>query len=126
MRESQTAQDDTALGTIRSFFSLTERQAAAITAVVLNGSADWVLDRHEGWDGHLMLLITPAEGSDDAPTYTVDRDAAGLHLRVLEHEIYRALGTFSALEDLVAALQRIVEPVSDRAEVIDAPEAALA
>jgi hypothetical protein len=126
MRKSQTAQDDTAGETIRSFFSLTQRQAASISAIVLNGSTDWVLDHHQTCDGHLMLLITPAKGGDDTPTYTVDRDAAGLHLRVLEHETYRALDTFSALHDLVAVLQQIVTPVVNGGEVICAPEAVLA
>ena len=100
--------------------SLTDHQAASVAAVLPSLHGSWVLDRHVSYDGHLSVLLTPEEDSDEAPTYVIDRDGRGIHLRLLTAEAYQLLGTFSAIADLMPALRAAVSPENGAPEVTHA------
>ena len=120
MQTFQTEHSAVGSGTVRAMLSLTDHQASSIAAALPSLPGSWILDHHESYDGHLSVLLTAEGSGDDGPTYIVDRDGAGLHLRLLDAEAYGCLGTFTTIAELISALRAAMRPATGAAQVTHA------
>jgi hypothetical protein len=67
--------------------------------------ASWSLDRHEGYDGDLTLVLS---SRDSAASLVFSRSSAGFHAAIMEADAYRALGCYASLDALIAAACEIL------------------
>ena len=81
----------------------------------------WSLERHEGCDGDLTLMLMPQQA--DRANLVVRREADGYHLTANQDDNYRELGCFGALDELLATVRANVRgrslgagPLRDAAE----------
>ncbi len=89
---------------IRALHSLTAAQAEALEAVVRRLPGRWSAERHEGYDGHLSVLIAPEGGDEAGPSLVAHRDAGGLRLDTTRWDGWEAVGRFDTLPSLLEAL----------------------
>ncbi len=88
---------------VRALHSLTERHVTALSEALPHLAGQWVLDRHEGYDGDLTLLLS----SPDAPAahFVISRKASLFHLAATTGDEYRQIGDFAQLSELVPCVQ---------------------
>lgn len=86
--------------------SLREKHVAAVSAVVSEMPAPWSLERHEGCDGDLTLVLMPHDAN--AANLVVTRTAGGFHLDADRAHDYQAMGRFNTLAELVATIREMI------------------
>lgn len=96
---------------IRALHGLRETHAAATeTALSLLGCG-WSVERHDTYDGHLILMLSPAD--EDARCFVLHGSADGIHLDAMGDE-YEQLGRFdsvaSAIQSVCGHLAGIATP----------------
>ena len=91
---------------LRAFRSLREGHVLELSRITAREQGRWKLERHEGYDGDLTVLITSAEpqAGEGCPSLVVHRTQAGFHLAVSRDDDYAKLGCFTSMEELVAKL----------------------
>jgi hypothetical protein len=103
----QSAMSESGPGPLRAIDSLREHHVASLARAFSPWLATWSLDRHEGYDGDLTLILSSACG---AVSLVFSRSAAGFHAAIMEADAYRALGCFPSLDKLVAATCEFLPP----------------
>jgi hypothetical protein len=95
--------DPAQLSPVRAIYSLRESHITFLAQAVAAASGPWSIARHEGYDGDLMVLMTPP-GDGDAD-YVVSRTRAGFHLAATVEDTYQPIGVFATLAALVRCLR---------------------
>jgi len=103
-----TSPTDTSIVLFRTLSSLSEVQVDLLEAALPGLAGSWCLERHESYEGNLLLLIMPADGNDMTANLTIDQDAAGLNLGVLRGDELTSQGCYDSMETLIPALRRLV------------------
>ena len=93
---------------VRALHSLTETHARALQRVLRGCSGQWSLERHESYDGNLLLVLLPEADDAAAPTLTINRDRTGLYLGVLRKEAYATHGSFGDIKGVIKAIRRLL------------------
>ena len=93
--------DDVRTSPIRALHSLTHAQADQVEAALAQRPLSWVAERHEGYDGHLSLMLSQGEAADER-TLVVHRDAQGLRLDVTRGDRWDRVGCWPDMESLLA------------------------
>jgi len=94
--------DPARLSPLRLIHSLREADVATLSQALIGNSISWTLDRHEGYDGDLIVLLTQAHGGD--ADLVISRSAAGFQLGATSGDAYRRIGVFSSLAGLLKCL----------------------
>ncbi len=97
--------DDVRTSPIRALHSLTHGQADRVEAALAQRPGSWTAERHEGYDGHLSLVLSPPDAADDR-TLVVHRDEHGLRLDVTQGDRWDRLGCWP---DMGSLLARVLE-----------------
>ncbi len=87
-------------GPLRAMDSLREHHVAALARAFRPWAGSWSLDRHEGYDGDLTLILSSRDG---AASLVFSRSSAGFHAAIMEGDAYRTLGCFASLAALITA-----------------------
>jgi hypothetical protein len=98
--------DADAVSPLTAMHSLREAHAAALALAVSACPGTWTLDRHEGYDGDLTVLLTPADAA--SPILVVSHAADGFHLSGNRDDACERLGCFGSLDSLLAAVRSVV------------------
>jgi hypothetical protein len=96
--------DPDTLSPLRAMYSLHEKHVAVLTAALTRLPETWSLERHEGYDGDLTLLLMPQH--EETEKLFVNRSADGFHLIANHEDEFRELGCFDAMDDLVACMRK--------------------
>lgn len=99
--------DDGRISPIRALHSLTHAQADAVEALLPLLPGAWSAERHEGYDGHLSLMIAPEAGDAAAASLVVHRDEHGLRLDATRWDGWERVGRYDRLEALLDAILAI-------------------
>ncbi len=87
---------------LRSMHSLREKHVKVLVNVLSQLPDIWSLERHEGYDGDLSLMLTSEHQEDD--NFFVGRRASGFHLIANRDDDCRELGCFDTVDELVATM----------------------
>ena len=88
---------------LRAMHSLREKHVRTLAGALTQLPGIWSLERHEGCDGDLTLMLMPRQA--DRANLVVSREADGFHLTANQDDDYRDLGCFGALDDLLAMVR---------------------
>ena len=88
---------------LRALHSLREKHVRTLARTLTLLPGTWSLERHEGCDGDLTLMLMPHQA--DRANLVVSREADGFHLTANHGDDYRELGCFSALDELVVTVR---------------------
>jgi hypothetical protein len=105
------------LSPLRAIHSLREKDVAVFGTMMSRWPKTWSMDRHEGYEGYLTVILTPRDGS--SANYVVSRTVDGWHLSANHDDDYQTLGCFGSLEELVAVMWASIaseQPPPARAE----------
>ena len=94
--------DRSAASPLRALHSLTETQVARLEGALARLPGSWSLDRHEGYDGHLTLLVTAA--GDDSTSFSLHRTGQELHLSLWQGDEPTRSGTFLSVEEVARVI----------------------
>ena len=96
---------DHTLSPLRALGSLTSAQANQIVAGLSSLAGTWGIERHEGCDGHLSLLVTHAAPD---PPLLVERDTRGIRISlVLGDTVHPGTHRYSSTSNAVAAIKEM-------------------
>ena len=95
--------DPDTLSPLRTLHSLREKHVTVLAKTMSQLPGTWSLERHEGCDGDLTLMLMPQQ--PDRANLVVSREADGFHLIANQEDDCRELGCFGALDELVATLR---------------------
>ena len=97
---------------VRAIHSLLEHHVRVL-AIALSGLPGiWSLERHECYDGNLILMLTLQP--QDMQNLVVSRDESGFRLNSSQNDEYRELGCFSTMSELIATLRASVTTTMKR------------
>ena len=88
---------------LRALHSLREKHVRTLAGTLTQLPGIWSLERHEGCDGDLTLMLMPRQA--DRANLVVSLEADGFHLTANQDDDYRDLGCFGALDELLAMVQ---------------------
>ena len=91
------------LSPLRALHSLREKHVTVLAKTMSQLPGTWSLERHEGCDGDLTLMLMPQQAN--RANLVVSREADGFHLIANQDDDYRELGRFGAIDELVATLR---------------------
>ncbi len=92
--------------TIRAIQSLTPSQADAVRQAVGALSAEWSVDQHEDYEGHLSIVVSRDGQRGTGPTFLISGSVDRIELAELRADELHRLGDFSAIDELIAELTR--------------------
>ena len=94
--------------------SVRDGHAASVEALVARHPG-WSTKRHDGYDGDLLLMVTPVLGASSS--LVLSHDLVGFELGIIRVDEYEKLGCFDKLDQMMVALCRILvtDPRSDAA-----------
>jgi hypothetical protein len=105
--------DPDLISPLRSIHGLREADVAALTQAVAALDGSWSVERHEGYDGDLTVLIMPRDESRE--TFVVSRNADGVSLATNVGDDYRTIGIFASIGDVMQVVRsRHPAPPSDK------------
>ena len=88
---------------IRAIHSLHESHVRVLAAALSRLPGMWELERHECYDGNLILMLTLQ--AQDTQSLVVSRDENGFHLSSSQNDKYRELGCFGTMNEVIATLR---------------------
>lgn len=93
---------------IRALHGLTEAHVMRLAELAEKSCPGWSLQRHESYDGTLIVLLIPPEGTRIAcSTIVIYRDAGGFQLGEVDMDRWYKLDTVQTLDDVVAIIQQV-------------------
>ena len=95
--------DPDTLTPLRAIHSLREAHVTQLCRMLPGFSSRWSLDRHEGCDGDLTVILMP-NGADDVG-FALSRSSIGYNLAMTMGDVYQMLGTFGSLSDVARAVR---------------------
>ena len=91
---------------IRALHSLRDTHAETAEAAVASFGPRWSLERHESYDGHLILQLAP--GEEGECVFVLHGVAQGVHLALFSADSdYASLGRFETLQAALGFVQRL-------------------
>ena len=102
--QARSSLDDGRTSPIRALHSLTHAQADAVEALLPRLPGPWSAERHEGYDGHLSLVIAPEAGDVAGASLVVHRDQHGLRLDATRWDGWQPVGCYDAMAALLAGV----------------------
>jgi hypothetical protein len=103
------------LSPIRALYSLRPGHLGVLSHLVSRIPGAWSLDRHEGCDGDLTVIVSAQD--PNSAIFVISRTKEGFHLGLNEQDEYEKLGSFSSLDELVSEIEariaRPIEPISN-------------
>ena len=98
-----TLPDPDTISPLRAMHSLREKHVLTLAKALSRLPGTWSLERHEGYDGDLTLMLMPQQ--QESENLVVSREADGFHLIANQEDDYRSLGCFGAMDELVATMR---------------------
>ncbi len=81
----------------------------ALQLVITGISTLWSLERHETYDGDLLVLLMPNDGMRES--FGVSRSVKGYHLRTNLGDEFHDVGCFASFDELLGVVKsRAVRP----------------
>ena len=109
MRPEQYLSNTTA--SLRAFHSLSAAQARELELGMALVPGSWEIDRQEGYDGHLTLVISSAEAACDA-VFAVWRSGAELQMSTMRGDEQVTVQGFSSVSAVLLAIHSSIDQVS--------------
>ena len=106
MRPEQYQSNTTA--SLRAFHSLSAVQARELEQGMALVPGTWEIDRQEGYDGHLTLVISSAEPACDV-VFAVWRSGAELQMSMMRGDEQVAVQGFSSIEAVLLAIHSSID-----------------
>jgi hypothetical protein len=104
--------DPDTLSPLHALHRLRDVQVSLLAQTIAGFAGTWTLERHEGYDGDLTVLLVSAR-RDDA-TYVISRSAHGFHLGANLGDEFRPIGVFVSPGELMSKL-RMLQPAAPTA-----------
>lgn len=89
---------------LRAFHSLSDAQAGEFEAGLALLPGAWEVDRQEDYDGHLTLVISPADAAGDL-LFAVWRAGAELQLSTMRGDETVAVQGFGSVREVLLAIR---------------------
>ncbi|WP_043840426.1 hypothetical protein [Muricoccus aerilatus] len=96
---------------LRAFRSLSDAQARELEAGLASLPGTWEIDRQEGYDGHLTLVITARDAAPEL-FFAVWRTSTGLQMSTMQADEQISVQAFSSIDAVLLAIRRCVAPGS--------------
>ncbi|TPG46445.1 hypothetical protein EAH89_24865 [Roseomonas nepalensis] len=109
MRPEQYQSNTTA--SLRAFHSLSAAQASELELGMSRVPGTWEIDRQEGYDGHLTLVISSADTTCDA-LFAVWRSGAELQMSTMRGDEQVTVQSFSSVKAVLLAIQSSIDQVA--------------
>ena len=108
MRPEQYLSNTTA--SLRAFHSLSAAQALELELGMARVPGSWEIDRQEGYDGHLTLVISSADTTCDV-VFAVWRSGAELQMSTMRGDEQVSVQGFSSVKAVLLAIQSSIDQV---------------
>jgi hypothetical protein len=108
MRPEQYLSNTTA--SLRAFHSLSAAQARELELGMALVPGTWEIDRQEGYDGHLTLVISSADPACDI-LFAIWRAGAELQMSTMRGDEQVAVQSFSSVQDVLLAIHSSIDQV---------------
>lgn len=109
MRPEQYQSNTTA--SLRAFYSLSNTQARELELGMALIPGTWEIDRQEGYDGHLTLVISSADTACDV-VFAVWRSGAELQMSTMRGDEQVAVQGFSSVPAVLLTIQSSIDQAS--------------
>ncbi len=101
--ESHVSTGTDTMSPIRAMHSLRESHARALAAALAGFPGMCSFERHECYDGNLILMLTWQ--AQKTESLVVTRDGNGFYLSSSQDDRYRKLGCFGTMNEVIATIR---------------------